>query len=406
MPCFLPPFALLEEGGWGGEGFNTVPLLRYCEFCVDDFNRFTRKRINMVTALVNLLIIIFCVYLLSILIDKFFIKSLDVISQKWKLPHSVAGASLMAMGSSAPELAIALISLFTAGGAHRDIGLGTIIGSAVFNILVISGASAVVRPVSVSLNVVLRDCVVYVSSIALLLLSFQDGQINRLEACVFLLFYGVYIFMLFQWESVMPSANPDPVVHDKKESEASHKKANLFHRITGVFSNIFALFMGKPREAYINTFIFSMVFITLISWVLVQSAVDFAGALGIPPVIVALTILASGSSVPDLISSMIVARQGRGDMAIANAVGSNIFDILLGLGLPWIIVLLSGQSSIAVDRDNLWVSTFILLATLLLLFVFLKSDRLLSRKEGLILLAVYVAYVLWTWLGAIISNFV
>lgn len=353
----------------------------------------------MVTIVVSLLIIVLAVYLLAILTDGFFIESLDVISQKWKLPHNVAGASLMAMGSSAPELAIALISLFSGGGEHSDVGLGTIIGSAVFNILVITGASAIVRPASVSWKVVLRDCVVYVGSVVLLLEAFQDSQINLLEASIFLLFYGVYIFILFQWERFVPSDDPEPVVHEKTESSPSHEDSNLYHKINAPIEKVFGLFMGDPRRAYVRTFVVSILLICAISWVLVESAVAFAGAVGIPPVVVALTILAGGTSVPDLISSVIVARQGRGDMAVANAVGSNIFDILVGLGLPWMIVLLSGQSSVAVDTANLWLSAVILLGTVILLFVFLMTDRLLSRREGWILLAVYVAYVLWAWLA-------
>jgi Ca2+/Na+ antiporter len=140
--------------------------------------------------------------------------------------------------------------------------------------------------------------------------------------------------------------------------------------------------------------------VAAISWVLVDQAVLFAETIGIPPIIVALTILAGGTSVPDMISSIIVARQGRGDMAISNAVGSNIFDILVGLGLPWLIVLLFRQPTVHVGTEDLWLSTIILFSTVILLFVFLSTERKLSRKEGITLLAVYAIYVLWTWLGS------
>lgn len=351
----------------------------------------------MLTIVVSLLVIVISVYILSIVTEEFFIESLDVISKKWQLPNNVAGASLMAMGSSAPELAIALIALFSDGGAHSDVGLGTIIGSAVFNILVITGASAIVRPAEVSLKVVLRDSIIYVGSIGLLLVAFQDAQISMIEAVVFLLYYAIYIVILFQWERFVPSNEPDP--EPEVHSEETHDNPNLYHRVTAVVSKGLGLFMGHPRKAFIRTFIISILIICAISYLLVESAVAFADALSIPPVIVALTILAGGTSVPDLISSMVVARQGRGDMAVANAIGSNIFDILVGLGLPWMIVLLMGESHVAVDSGNLWGSTLILLGTVFLLFVFLVTGRRLSRAEGWCLLAVYVGYVIFAWFG-------
>ena len=105
------------------------------------------------TVLISLLVVVACVYALSVITDGFFVESLDEIAHKLSLPPSVAGASLMAMGSSAPELAIALLALFKGSGEHSDLGIGTIVGSAVFNILVITGASALVRPAAVRFRV-------------------------------------------------------------------------------------------------------------------------------------------------------------------------------------------------------------------------------------------------------------
>ncbi len=141
-------------------------------------------------------------------------------------------------------------------------------------------------------------------------------------------------------------------------------------------------------------------FIAIISWFLVEYAVVFANAIGLPPVIIALTVLAAGTSVPDLISSIIVARQGRGEMAIANAIGSNIFDILVGLGLPWLIAAtVLGMQVVHVGVEDLWTSTIVLLSTVVLLFVFLTTGRVLSRKEGWVLVASYVAFAIWILVG-------
>lgn len=356
--------------------------------------------------LISLLVIVAAVYLLAVITDAFFIESLDQLAKKWGLPNNVAGASLMAMGSSAPELAIALFAVFL-GGKHSDVGIGTIVGSAVFNILVITGASALARPVKVTLKVVFRDCVVYISGVILLLSTFADGKITVLESCLFLLLYGVYIFLLFQWNRFFPEEEPDLDVAEavEKAHTAEIERPNLWSRLNWFVTVSIGKLMGDPRVSYVRAFVVSIVCIAGLSWALVEAAVMLAGALKIPPVIVALTILAAGTSAPDLISSLIVARQGRGDMAVANAVGSNVFDILIGLGLPWLLTIglrqagvLQGGSVVLVGTKDLWLSACMLLGTVLILLVFLATGRKLTRLEGGLLVALYVAYCVWTWL--------
>ncbi|MCB8945709.1 MAG: calcium/sodium antiporter [Ardenticatenaceae bacterium] len=350
-------------------------------------------------AVISFGVIVVCIYLLSIVTDEYFIESLDEISAKLKLPSNVAGASLMAMGSSMPELSIALLSLVQQGGEHSDVGVGNIVGSAVFNILVITGLSALVRPAKVSWQVVVRDCLIYTVSIALLLGTFADGQVTLFEVLLFLSLYAIYIFILFQWNLFVPNGGEDIVEVLEKELEKESAKTGWYYRITAGVSAVIGFTTGDPRRSYIRTFLISIVYIVLISYFLVEYAVVFAGAIGVPPIIIALTVLAGGSSVPDLIASVLVARQGRGEMAVSNAVGSNIFDISIGLGLPWLIILLARKETITVGTADLWSSTMVLLITVVILFVFLSTNRELSRKEGGVLILLYIGYVLWIWLG-------
>ena len=349
----------------------------------------------MGVAVICLVVIALAIYLLSVLTEECFIPSLDRFSHRFQVPSNVAGASLMAMGSSAPELSIALLALFKAGGAHSDVGIGTIVGSAVFNILVITGASAIVKPARVSWRVVVRDVVMYIASIALLLATFANGVITLLEALAFLVLYGVYLFILFQWRTGPEGAAIEPAA----EPAARAPAAGWWRRAHALVIRGMGTLTGDAHTAYIRAFLVSVVIIAALSWVLVDVAVLFAGAVGLPPVIVALTILAGGTSAPDLIASMVVARQGRGEMAVANAIGSNIFDILVGLGLPWLIVLILRDATVHVGTDALWFSTLILLSTVVLLYIFLTTGRLLSRREGWTLLGAYGGYVIWTWLG-------
>ncbi len=355
----------------------------------------------MWTVVLSLAIIIFAIYLLAIITDEFFIISLDQISNRLKLPHNVAGASLMAMGSSAPELAIALIALFKEGGAHSDLGIGTIVGSAVFNILVITGISAIVRPAHTTWRVVVRDVVMYIAAIALLLATYIDGTITLLEALAFLGLYAVYIVILFNWDAFVPGAEEDIIEVMAAELDDEHGRRGIYHRVTGVIAQGIHILTGDAKEKYVRTFLVSVLLIAIISWFLVEYAIVFADALGIPPLIVALTILAGGTSVPDLIASIVVARQGRGEMAIANAIGSNIFDFAIGLGLPWLVVIVVRGEVVHVDAGSLWISTIILLTTVILLFIFMTTHRILSRREGWGLVGVYGAYVAGTWFGVL-----
>lgn len=345
------------------------------------------------TAFFSLAAILILIYILSLVTDEFFIPSLDQISEKWHLPPTVAGASLMAMGSSAPELSIAMLALFKECGAHSDVGIGTIVGSAVFNILVITGVSAMVREARITLPSVVRDTVFYLLSITLLLVVFWDGAVTKTECLWFLVVYGVYLGFLFFVRFKEDDAAPTPESTETSAAPEPGMLGRMNRRVAGYIGRA----TGDARAHYLRAFGVSVGLICVISYFLVDAAVAFANAIGLPPVVIALTILAAGTSAPDLISSVVVAKQGRGGMAVANAVGSNIFDILVGLGLPWLLALaLLGDPFVAVGTHGLLLSVFILLLTVLILFVFLYTDRLLTRKEGIGLLGLYAAYVAWT----------
>ena len=356
----------------------------------------------MSDVLLSLLAILAAVYVLSVITEGFFIVSLDQISRRLKLSDEVAGASLMAMGSSAPELAIALIALFS-GGAHSDVGIGTIVGSAVFNILVITGVSAVaagglrIHPFAVR-----RDTLVYLASIVYLALIFSDGEVALAEAALGLGAYAAYVALLV-------FVKGPPAELDNPAGESAAKRGEIRHRSSGLrivetaLIRLLRLFTGAPEKNYVWTFLLSIALIIALSYALVEATIVFATGIGIPPVIVALTLLAAGTSAPDLISSIEVARDGRGGMAVANAIGSNIFDIFIGLGFPWLLaLLLGGMAAVHVGSDGLWMSIGILVATTVVLYTLLQSQRRLSRREGWVLLALYAAYVVYT-VGAAVT---
>ncbi len=201
----------------------------------------------------------------------------------------------------------------------------------------------------------------------------------------------------FSFSSPRRASQKYPLLRKKKEDTEQEGRFQALHNFTG---KIIGFLAGNAETAYWRAFSVSILLIAGLSWVLVDSAIIFADSVGLPPVIVALTILAGGTSAPDLIASVIVAKQGKGSMAVANAIGSNIFDILICLGLPWMITLLFlDRGVVHVGTQDLLTSIIILVSTVVILFIFLFTDRLLSKKEGWCLLGLYVVYVLWTLIG-------
>ncbi len=325
-----------------------------------------------------------CFVLLARIVDLFFISSLDKISKDLRLSNDAAGATLMAVGSSAPELFVALFAVLKPGD-HQVIGIGSIVGSAIFNLLVIVGASALIRKAELSRIPVIRDLVFYTLSVALLVAFIWDGKLEIWETGVFLAVYVVYVVAVVYWRKWFNYK--DNAGDEQEESECNPKG------FIGLFDRVLCYIMPKSKNYYWIFFI-SIVLIAAISWALVELAVVVSHELQIPEAIIALTVLAIGTSVPDLFSSLIVARQGRGEMAVSNAIGSNIFDILVGLGLPFLIVMaISGDEIIA--GGDLKSSTFILSGSVLLLIILLVGLKWrIGRFAGIVLLAAYVFYVI------------
>lgn len=345
---------------------------------------------------INILLLLLSFYLLAVICDRYFVNSLDKIAHKLKMNSDMAGATLMAIGSSAPELFVSLIALFKPG--NESIGAGTIVGSAIFNILVIIGASAMVKKAFIAWQPVIRDLIFYSLSIIMLIFSFRDGIITFFEASTFIILYIIYIFAVMKWRKILPYKEESKEIIEELEKaiEKDEKKKNILGYFFSFIENILDKIFPNSKH-YWSVFTVSIVMIIILSWVLVESAVVLANALNIPAVIIGLTVLAAGTSMPDLISSVVVAKQGRGGMAISNAIGSNIFDILIGLGLPWILVLSFSGKTITVANENLNSSIILLFATVITIFflLFFKKWKI-GRFSGLIMIGLYIAYIVWS----------
>jgi len=315
----------------------------------------------------------------------YFIESLDHVSKKLRLSSDMAGSTLMAAGSSAPELAVALFAIFMKGN-HGDIGIGTIVGSALFNILVIIGVVMYIRRnAKLVWQPIFRDIIFYILAILLLAYIFYTGEVNLLSGILLVAVYMLYLIVVYYWKRI--SSYEDIEDEPEKKIRPDKDESALLKRGYRNF-NLFA-----SRYQFV-VFIVSVALISLLSWVLVKSAVGISAALGVPELLVGITIVAVGTSVPDLISSMIVARQGRPGMAINNAIGSNTFDILIGLGLPFLLYVLINGEGFGLLSTGLYVSIGILLSSsVVLLFFFLLGGWRSSRPVGIILIILYLVYL-------------
>ncbi|MDH5382499.1 MAG: calcium/sodium antiporter [Cyclobacteriaceae bacterium] len=346
----------------------------------------------MVVLVAYFLALIVSFYLLAQVSDKYFVVSLDKIAERLNMSHDMAGATLMAIGSSAPELFVALISVFRSGGEHKEIGIGTIVGSALFNILVIIGASAMVRKAVLVWQPVLRDLLFYIIAIITLFIVFYDGNITILESFTLMSIYVLYLLAVRYWRKLFKFTEID-VIDNEEEHDEEHVG---FMKIFFPFDYALSKFYLSSKHYYLN-FLISIAMIALLSWVLVESAINISMILEVPEVIIALTVLAVGTSIPDLMSSVIVARQGRGGMAVSNAIGSNIFDILIGLGLPWALVLIFTNTDLQNNKEGLSESIILLFGSVIFIFAILAIGRWkMSKMTGIFLIGLYMLYLVYS----------
>ncbi len=336
-----------------------------------------------------LLALIISFYLLAEVSDRYFVVSLDKLSHRLNMSHDMAGATFMAIGSSAPELFVAIIALIKPGG-HEAIGIGTIVGSALFNLLVIVGAAAVVKNSTIAWQPVVRDLLFYAIAILGLYYVLYNGRVEAWEAAILILLYGVYVYAVFMWKKWF---NYDELNDDPEEDEDEEKTGwrAIFKPLDWILAKFF-----PSSDHYLITFGISISLIAVLCWVLVESAIGISHILDIPEVVIALTVLAVGTSVPDMVSSVIVAKQGRAGMAVSNAIGSNIFDVFIGLGFPWFVKTLIQNENIIFDTARLNVSVGLLSGSILIILFFLIWRKWkLTQNLGFILILLYILYVVW-----------
>lgn len=288
-----------------------------------------------------------------------FVDGASGIAANFKVSKILIGLTIVAFGTSAPEFAVSIKSIFSGNG---DIVLGNVIGSNILNILLIIGLSAIFHTLTVKNNTVKKELPItmLITTLFAVLLSDQafdktlTNSFTRNDGIIILLFFSIFIYYLIS------------ISRKKIDIEQEEKKLPLSKSIIFTIIGLVGIILG-------SNFV-------------VDSASFIAKALGVTERLVSLTVIALGTSLPELVTSVTATRKGEYDIAIGNVVGSNIFNIGMVIGLP--TTLFGGVGTINFS----YIDLFVMITASVLLFAFSYNDYKITKKEGITLLILFIAY--------------
>jgi len=292
------------------------------------------------------------------------------IATKFGIPQLVIGLTIVAMGTSSPEAAVSITAAF-AGNA--EITIGNIVGSNVLNILIILGITALVYPVAVQKSSLIFDIPVVLLATAILFVLGYDGNISRLDGIIMLVVFVAYLFFLF-WDAKRPKKLESAEVQQEEaeNEETKNEGKNL----------------SLPKAVIFT--VIGLVLIVVGSNFVVKSATFIATALGLSQRFIGLTIVALGTSLPELFTSVTAAMKKNSDIAVGNIVGSNIFNILFIVGLSGLIIPVPFDPAFRFD-------TLVSGAAAILLLLCSLPKKRLSRIAGIFFLICYAVYFYMIW---------
>lgn len=300
----------------------------------------------------------------------FFVDGSSSTAKLLKIPTIIIGLTVVAFGTSMPE---ASVSVTAALKGQNGLAVSNVLGSNIFNLLIVLGFSAVIRPLKASPAVLKKDFPfsIFITAVLALLctgLSFgglSDGtmcfQLDRIDGLVLLLLF--LVFLVSQVRGALKARSDD--------SGEDYETMSPFKSALFILAGIAGIILGGD--------------------LVVDSASEIAVQYGLSQSFIGLTIVAMGTSLPELVTSMVAARKGENDLALGNVVGSNIFNILLILGAS------SAISPIAVDGEAVF-DILLLIVMSMIAYVFTRSQGVLSKKEGGTFLIMYALYFVYIYL--------
>lgn len=277
------------------------------------------------------------------------------IARKFNVSEFVIGLTIVGFGTSCPEL---VVSLTGALSGSADIAIGNVVGSNIFNTLLILGVTALIAPIAITSENRLRDIpITILVTLTFILFGLFHKDISRLEGIIFLLMFAAYMYMCFKL--------------DKGDTEeVKVKQLKLFTAILMTLAGLAGLIFGGK--------------------LFVNSATDIAHSLGISDKFIAITLLAGGTSLPELATCIVAAIKGKGQLALGNILGSNIFNILLILGCSATIVPLSFGSMNYVDLGVLLLGALVVFTS-----AYVGKRDKIDRLDGALFLIIEIAYLIF-----------
>lgn len=281
-----------------------------------------------------------------------FVESSSNIAKRLKIPPIIIGLTIVAMGTSAPELSVSLTSSLA---GMNDLSVANVVGSNIFNVLCILGVSSLVNKLKIS-N--MKDIIFLLGVSLLLLLVTIDGCLGFIDGLLFLCAFAVYIGNM-----IVKS------IKNKIDTEDTKEEKPLLKTIVLGFTGLVAIIWGGN--------------------LVVNSASAIASMLGMSENLIGLTIVALGTSLPEFITSVLATRKGELDIAIGNVVGSNVFNILLVLGVA------SAINPVAVSLFSL-IDILVMVLTVILVFATTYKKKIINKGLGLSMIIIYISYIIYT----------
>lgn len=298
----------------------------------------------------------------------FFVAGSSSIAKKLKVPPIIIGLTIVAMGTSLPETAVSVTASLV---QNNELAVSNVVGSNIFNLMFVIGVCSILTPIMVQKATVVRDiplslgCALFLLVLGVSGLGDKTGMtLGHADGVIFLIVFAGYIFTMVR------SAMKARAAGQKVEIEGVEECDNMKELSYG--KSILFLIVGAAAIAFGGD-------------LTVDTASRIAIELGMSQTLVGLTIVSIGTSLPELVTSVVAARKNEVDMAVGNAVGSNIFNILMVLGIS------SAISPVALIRENI-IDIVLLMVFSVMVWIFAGTRKKIERKEGIIMVVVYLVY--------------
>ncbi|MBR7048241.1 MAG: calcium/sodium antiporter [Prevotella sp.] len=284
------------------------------------------------------------------------------VAERLRIPQLVIGLTIVAIGTSMPEFCVSLVSALK---GTADLAVGNVVGSNIFNSLLIVGITAMVAPMTILKSTVRLDIPFALLASVMLAAFCYDGELTRLDAGILFGLFLVFMFITLQHAKR----------GEKKEESEENEDAKERERTMAVWKMVALILVG-------------LACLVLGSNVFVDGATKVAAALGVSDAVIGLTVVAMGTSMPELATSVVAARKGNSGIAIGNVLGSNVFNILLVIGLTGVINPMHIQGIT-------WIDLSMLILSMVLLLLFSYTKYTIARWEGAVLTILFAGYMMW-----------